>query len=110
MIHTGDQILNPRTGQRMIFRQTGADNTGQLLQIECFNAPHGSKEPEHVHPMQENRFEILEGTLNFSVAGRERTAGPGEVVTIPPMTSAFLLEWWGYGGALHAGVPSGAAD
>ncbi len=90
MVHAGDEIFNPRTGQRMIFRQTGEDTNGQLLQIECFNAPNGPKEPEHVHPKQENRFEILEGSLQFSIAGRERMTGPGEIIAIPAMTPHFF--------------------
>jgi quercetin dioxygenase-like cupin family protein len=86
MVHMGDKIFNPRTGQRMIFCKTGTDTNGQLLQIECFNAAHGPKEPEHIHPVQENRFEILEGVLKFRIAGRERTAGPGETIAIPART------------------------
>ena len=90
MVYTGDEIFNPRTGQRMIFRKTGADTNGQLLQIECFNAPHGPKEPEHIHPVQENRFEILQGTLRLKIAGSERTVGPGETIAIPPKTPHFF--------------------
>ncbi|MCC7448169.1 MAG: cupin domain-containing protein [Anaerolineae bacterium] len=90
MIHAGSEIFNPRTGQRMIFRRTGMETGGQLLQIECFNAPHGQQEPEHMHPFQENRFEILAGTLRFTIAGRERTAGPGDIVAIPPRTPHFF--------------------
>jgi len=86
MIHTGNEIFNPRTGQRMFFRKTGADTNGQLLQIECFNTPHGPREPEHIHPIQENRFEIIEGTLSFRIAGSERTAGSGDTIVIPART------------------------
>lgn len=78
------EIANPRTGQTMIFRQTAEDTDGQLLQIECHHEPHGPREPLHTHPVQESRFEILSGSLTFQVDGIERTAGPGEVVTIPP--------------------------
>ena len=83
MSQPGDQIDNPRTGQRMIFRSTGTDTDGEVLRIECFNSPHGPKEPEHVHPRQESRFEILAGSVLFNINGQERHARPGEVVTIP---------------------------
>ena len=39
--------------------------------------------PLHIHPNQEERFEVVAGTMRFRL-GRERvTAGPGEVVVVP---------------------------
>ena len=35
------------------------------------------------------RREVTEGTAAFRIAGEERTAGPGEVVTVPPGTPHF---------------------
>jgi hypothetical protein len=37
-----------------------------------------------MHPHQESRFEILAGRLSFRIDGDERTAGPGEIVIVPP--------------------------
>jgi len=90
MIKPGDEIINPRTGQRMKFLRTSKDTNGELLQIECFNSPGGVKEPEHIHPLQENRFEIISGSLMFSVAGEERRLNAGEVISIPPKTPHFF--------------------
>jgi len=37
----------------------------------------------HIHPLQEERFEVADGTMRFRV-GRERLiAGPGDVVVVP---------------------------
>ena len=80
---TGDEISNPRTGQRMVFRQTSADTGGALLQIETFN-PRGPAEPEHVHPLQESNARVLAGTLHFNVQGRTRIVRAGETIVIPP--------------------------
>lgn len=77
------EIRNPRTGQTMIFRQTAADTAGALLQIECFSAPNGPREPVHSHPRQESRFELLSGRLWFEIDGQGRIAGPGDIVFIP---------------------------
>lgn len=77
------EIRNPRTGQSMIFRKTAGETNGELLQVECYHQPGGPKEPVHTHPLQESRFEILSGRLAFDLAGTVRTAGAGEVVTIP---------------------------
>jgi quercetin dioxygenase-like cupin family protein len=79
---SGDEIVNPRTGQRMIFRQTAGDTGGALLQIETFN-PRGPAEPEHVHPFQESNARVLAGALHFSVRGRVRVVRAGETIVIP---------------------------
>ncbi len=38
----------------------------------------------HVHPHQEERFEVLAGTLQSVVDGRRTTLEPGDVAVIPP--------------------------
>jgi len=83
MIKQGDSITNARTGQRMIFLQTWAETNGTQLQIECFSPLTTVKEPEHIHPYQENRFKILKGELCFSVDGKEQIASVGDSVSIP---------------------------
>jgi hypothetical protein len=83
MAHAGDTISNPRTGQRMVFLQTGADTGGELLRIECFNPPTRVDEPEHCHPLQESRAEVISGALRFRVRGEICEVGPGESHVIP---------------------------
>lgn len=77
-----DTIVNPRTGQRMIFLQTAMGTGGTLLRIETVNPP-GPPEPLHSHPRQVSSAEVLEGMLWFAVDGKERTIGPGERIEIP---------------------------
>jgi mannose-6-phosphate isomerase-like protein (cupin superfamily) len=84
MIKQGDKIVNARTGQIMIFLKTGAETNGEFLQIDCISPPTAVKEPEHIHPLQENKFEIISGSCTFNIEGKERLAKAGEVVTIPP--------------------------
>jgi quercetin dioxygenase-like cupin family protein len=91
VVHPEEEIHNPRTGQRMRFRQTGEDTDGVLLQIESVNPPTGVAEPEHVHPNQESRAEVISGTLRFVVEGEERRLGPGEGITIPAGVPHYFL-------------------
>jgi hypothetical protein len=35
----GDEIANPRTGQRMVFLETGEETGGELLRIDSYNRP-----------------------------------------------------------------------
>jgi quercetin dioxygenase-like cupin family protein len=79
----GEHIENPRTGQRMVFLKTGAETNGELLRIECFNPATKVDEPEHCHPQQESRAEVMSGALRFRVQGDIQEVGAGESHTIP---------------------------
>jgi quercetin dioxygenase-like cupin family protein len=91
MGHTEREIHNPRTGQRMRFLRTTADTDGALLRIESVNPPTGIAEPEHTHPQQESRAEVISGTLRFVVHDEERRLGPGEAITIPAGTPHYFV-------------------
>jgi quercetin dioxygenase-like cupin family protein len=54
-----------------------------LLEVEGIWAPNGAPPPKHFHPSQDERFEVLEGTLRSRVDGFERDLGPGDVLAIP---------------------------
>ena len=83
MIRQGDQITNRRTGQVMIFLKTSAETNGELLKIECFSQPTLEREPEHIHPFQQNSFEIISGRCIFRLDGKEQIVGPGQSINIP---------------------------
>ncbi len=82
----GDKIINARSGQRMIFLQTGRETNGQLLEVESFNPRSTMREPIHIHPKQESSAKVISGKLHFLVNGREQIIGPGEKITIPAGT------------------------
>jgi len=100
MTTSPEEILNVRTGQRMIFRKIGKDNNGQLLEIECFNPSSGVKEPEHVHPFQESRFEVISGTMRFKVNGETHQVGSGASIVIPAGVSHYF--WNDSGTEVHS--------
>src|SRR5689334_23952712 len=86
MIRAGDSIHNPVTGERIVFRQTSADTNGEAVVIETFVEPDGFVAAAHVHPSQEERFQVLRGTVGFKVGGKKQIAGPGTRVTVPAGT------------------------
>lgn len=86
MARAGTEIVNPRTGQRMVFLETAAGTGGELLRIDSYNPPSPPLEPEHVHPFQESGAEIVSGLLRFRVDGEERSVKAGESITIPANT------------------------
>lgn len=83
MAKQGDSIANARTGQRMIFLNTGRETNGKLLEIDSFNPRTDMREPIHIHPRQESSAELISGKLHFLVNGREQILGPGEKIVIP---------------------------
>jgi mannose-6-phosphate isomerase-like protein (cupin superfamily) len=86
MIRAGDVIDNPVTGERIVFHQTSRETNGEAVVIETFVQPDGFVAAAHVHPKQEERFEVVSGTLGLEVGGEEIVAGPGETLTIPAGT------------------------
>lgn len=80
----GHVVESHATGERIVFRQTAADTSGQLLRADLLLAPGAAVAGEHVHPLQEERFEVARGSIRIRVAGHERVAGTGAVVIVPP--------------------------
>jgi mannose-6-phosphate isomerase-like protein (cupin superfamily) len=87
MVQAGDTIENPVTGERIVFRKTSRETGGQAVVIECFVKPDGAVAAAHVHPSQEERFEVLSGSAGFRLGREKVTAGPGERITVPAGTA-----------------------
>ena len=86
MIRAGDAIENPVTGERIVFLKTSRETGGQAVVIETYVQPNGFVAAAHVHPSQEERFEVLSGEVGFKI-GREKTvAGPGQRLVVPAGT------------------------
>jgi quercetin dioxygenase-like cupin family protein len=100
MVTVGDVLEHPVTRERVVFRKTARDTGGALAQADFYLQPGGFVAAEHIHPQQEERFEVISGTLHGRAAGKELTAGPGESVVIPAGTPHV---WWAAGDDdLHA--------
>jgi uncharacterized RmlC-like cupin family protein len=83
MARAGDELVNPVSGERIVFLQTAADTDRQLLEMDDFWTRPGHRTLEHVHPEMQERWEVIAGSVRFRIAGVERIAGPGEVVIAP---------------------------
>jgi quercetin dioxygenase-like cupin family protein len=59
------------------------EHTPETLEVEGSWGPHGSPPPRHFHPSQDERFEVLDGTLVARVDGEEHRLSRGDVLTIP---------------------------
>ena len=83
MAYTGQTIENPISGEKITFTQTAADTDGELLEFELELSADGHVPGAHVHPEQEERFHVLEGTMKFRLGLRTIVAGAGESVVVP---------------------------
>jgi quercetin dioxygenase-like cupin family protein len=87
VIHAGDTIENPVTGERLVFRKTSAETNGEAVVLECFVQPTGFVATAHVHPGQDERFEVLKGKVGFKLDGQEIVAHAGDRIRVPAGTS-----------------------
>lgn len=83
MAKAGDELVNPVTGLRTVFRKTAQDTSGKLLRVDWIGEPGWTTGPDHVHPLQEERFEVLTGKLGLRVGGVERVHSTGDVIVAP---------------------------
>ncbi|MBE2316218.1 cupin domain-containing protein [Solirubrobacter sp. CPCC 204708] len=83
MALSGQIIDNPVSGERITFIKTAADTGGERLEFELELAADGRVPGAHVHPEQEERFHVLEGTMTFRLGLRKIVAEAGETVVVP---------------------------
>lgn len=94
MVKSGDVLEHPVTREKIVVRKTARDTGGELYQVDFYMQPGGFVAAEHIHPLQEERFEVISGTLRGRVAGKEVSGGPGEQLVVPAGTPHV---WWNSG-------------
>jgi quercetin dioxygenase-like cupin family protein len=68
-----------------LFKQSYAfSRDGETLRIEMWTEPGGGVRAEHVHPVLEERYHVLEGEVTLNVDGESKRLGPGERAVVPP--------------------------
>ena len=86
MIHAGDTIENPVTGERIVFNKTSRETGGEAVEIEVYVRPGGVVAAAHVHPFQSERFEVISGRIGMKLGRRTLEAGPDDIVVVEPGT------------------------
>jgi mannose-6-phosphate isomerase-like protein (cupin superfamily) len=94
MARAGETIHNPVTGERLTWEKVAADTDGRLVLGEMVLPPGGFVAAEHIHPNQEERYEIVAGELNVRLDGTEQALGPGDRVVIG---AGRPHVWWNAG-------------
>jgi quercetin dioxygenase-like cupin family protein len=86
MISPGEALTNSVTGETLIFHRTAAQTDGESVLVETIVHPDGFVAAAHVHPDQSERFEILDGLIEFRIGHKTRVVEPGDIATVPPGT------------------------
>ncbi len=79
----GEELIDPVRGQRLVFRRTAQETNGELIEVEVFYQPASIAPPVHLHPQQEERFEVLSGSITVCLNSQENIYCAGETFAIP---------------------------
>lgn len=97
MTKTGDVMERPLVGHEFRFfehrfriLESSRDTDDGSLRIE-YVAPPRAKISEHIHPRQEEQFEVISGRLGVRVGGQNSILGSGQSAIGPP---GVPHAWW----------------
>ena len=76
-------VVSDATGETATRVVMAVERQFPQLEFEVTLTPDGHVPGAHVHPEQQERFEVLEGTMKFRLGLRTIKAGPGETVVVP---------------------------
>jgi mannose-6-phosphate isomerase-like protein (cupin superfamily) len=94
MAKSGDMLEHPVTREKIVVRKAARETHGELFQADIYLQPGGFVAAEHIHPRQDEHFEVVSGMLRGRIAGKELTSGPGGQFTVPAGTPHV---WWNAG-------------
>ena len=95
----------PVSRDRVIILKSAEDTAGEFFRCEYIALEISERPRDHIHTHQEERVEVVEGTVRCRVAGKENVLEPGMVMVIPagtphavwsedPRGSRSIGEYW----------------
>jgi len=86
----GTVLHNPVTGEyARVVEHTAERAVGELLVV-----PGGAVAGPHVHPVQEERFEVADGVMGYRLGDHRGELRAGGAITVPP---GVVHDWWNAG-------------
>ena len=79
-----ETIEAPTMGQRITCLSNTVSTGGELLRFNFWMRGDASPPPLHVHPRQEERIEVVSGSVLSISGGVRRVLGPGGTISTPP--------------------------
>jgi mannose-6-phosphate isomerase-like protein (cupin superfamily) len=81
-----DRELRLPAGELISILRTGSETAGEVFEFESLLPPGLSGPPAHWHRVEQEAFEVVEGSLRVRVGQAVLHLGPGESVVIEPGT------------------------
>lgn len=80
------RVLHLPTGDIITIVRTGTETHGAVFEFEALLPPRLAGPPPHRHRVEQETFQVVEGTLRVHTGHDTRDLGPGETVTVAPGT------------------------
>jgi quercetin dioxygenase-like cupin family protein len=87
MAKVGEEMVNPVSGERFVWRHTAASTGGAYCEFDLHLSEGAVVAAPHVHPAQQERFEVKSGLIRLRSEDREELLSAGDVRTIEPGTT-----------------------
>ncbi|MGV3761848.1 cupin domain-containing protein [Parapedobacter sp.] len=79
----GQLLTNPITDDTYEYLETSKDSEGARVVIKATVKSQGQLVPNHLHTLQDETFEIVDGRLTIWADGATRVLSAGERITLP---------------------------
>jgi quercetin dioxygenase-like cupin family protein len=86
MAVTAGDVLSYHDGSEFTVLKSAADTGGEVLELEMFFPPTTEDVPRHIHPAQDETYEVIEGAFKVLVGSEWHELGPGQSATVPAGT------------------------
>jgi mannose-6-phosphate isomerase-like protein (cupin superfamily) len=82
MAVVGQEMVNPISRERWVWLHTAASTGGAFCEFELHLGQGALVAASHIHPFQQERFEVKTGAIRVKAGGVEALLGPGDSRTV----------------------------
>jgi mannose-6-phosphate isomerase-like protein (cupin superfamily) len=82
MAVVGQEMVNPISRERWVWLHTAASTGGAFCEFELHLGQGALVAASHIHPFQQERFEVKTGAIRVKAGGVEALLGPGDCRTV----------------------------
>lgn len=87
MAEVGEEMVNPVSRERFVWRHTAISTGGVYCEFDLYLGEGAVVAAPHVHPGQQERFEVKSGLIRLRSDDQEEILSAGDVRTIEPGTT-----------------------
>lgn len=83
MATSGQVLTNPLTGDTYEFLETAQDSQGKRVSVKMHVRTKGKLVPDHLHALQDETFEVLDGELTILLENKIHVLHAGDSIKLP---------------------------